>query len=71
MNRFIVMGTGHFDHLVGDYLTHYNTERPHSRIGGRVPGWEALPFRLSGRDGEVKFRTRLGGVLRCHEKAVG
>jgi len=71
LDRFIVMGTGHLDHLTGEYLVHYNTERPHSGIGYRVPDWEDGPFRLVNPDGEVRCRTRLGGVLRSYEKAAG
>ena len=71
LDRFIVMGTGHLDHLVGEYRVHYNTERPHSGIGHRVPDWEGQPYRLAGRDGDVTCRTRLGGVLRCYERAAG
>ncbi len=71
LNRFIVMGTGHLDHLVEEYLEHYNSERPHSGIGYRVPDWNGQPMKLPGRDGEVRCRTRLGGVLRNYEKAAG
>jgi len=71
LNRFIVMGTGHLDHLTGVYLEHYNTERPHSGIGHRVPDWEDRPIRLPDLDREVRCRTRLGGVLRSYERAAG
>jgi len=37
LDRSIVMGCGHLDHLTSVYLEHYNTERPHSGIGFRVP----------------------------------
>ncbi len=71
LNRFIVMGSGHINHLTSEYLQHYNTERPHSGIGYRVPGWKDRPLRLPNRDGEVRCRTRLGGVLRNYERAAG
>jgi len=71
LDRFIVMGTGHLDHLTSEYLDHYNTERPHSGIGSRVPDWEGKPLRLKGSDGDVTCRTRLGGVLRSYERVAG
>ena len=71
LNRFLVMGTGHLDHLTSEYLDHYNTERPHSGIGHRVPDWEDGPLRLPGREGEVSCRTRLVGMLRSYERVAG
>jgi len=71
LDRFIVMGCGHLDHLTSEYMVHYNNERPHSGIEHRVPDWEDRPIRLANPDGEVRCRTRLGGVLRCYEKAAG
>lgn len=71
LGRFIVMGGGHLDHLTSEYLEHYNTERPHSGIGHRVPDREGRPLRLACRDGAVSCRTRLGGVLRSYEMAAG
>ncbi len=40
LDRFLVVGTGHLDYLVREYLDHYNTERPHSSLGlPRRWGW--------------------------------
>lgn len=71
LNRFIVMGTGHLDHLLGEYLQHYNTERPHSGIGHRMPVTGVKPLRLNGARGPVRYRTRLGGMLRSYERVAG
>jgi putative transposase len=61
LDKLIVMGTGHLDHLVRDFIEHYNRKRPHSSIGLRTPADRSPP--ASGR-GPVRCRTRLGGVLR-------
>lgn len=63
LDKFIVMGTGHLDHLVREFMEHYNRERPHSAIDNRPPVGRPPPLRLAGR-GAVRCRTRLGGVLR-------
>jgi putative transposase len=66
LDRFIVCGTSHLDHLMAEYIEHYNAERPHSSIGHRPPAARSPPPqpRLAGRGGQVRCRTRLGGVLR-------
>ena len=71
LDRFIVMGTEHLDHLTSEYIEHYNTERPHSGIGHRLPEWKNQSLRLLGHGGEVRCRTRLGGVLRSYERVAG
>ncbi len=71
LDRFIVMGTGHLDHLVGEYLVHYNTERPHSGLGHQTPVSGRWPLRLHGVKGAVRCRTRLGGVLKSYYRVVG
>jgi hypothetical protein len=43
LDRFIVMGTSHLDHLVREFMEHYNRERPHSAIGFRTPVGRSPP----------------------------
>jgi len=61
LDRFIVMGTSHLDHLVREFMEHYNRDRPHSAIGFRTPVGRSPP--ASGR-GPFRCQTRLGGVLK-------
>lgn len=72
LDRFIVMGTGHLDHLMTEFVEHYNHERPHSSIGFRTPVGRPPPpsLRVAGRGG-VRCRTRLGGVLRHYYRWAG
>jgi hypothetical protein len=63
LDRFMVMGTSHLDHLMAEFIEHYNRERPHSAIDNRPPVGRPPPLRLAG-SGEVRCRERLGGVLR-------
>lgn len=71
LDRFIVMGTKHLDHLVGEFTAYYNRQRPHSGIGGNTPMRmsRANPLPPESSDsaspqGKVCCQKRLGGVLR-------
>lgn len=67
LDRFIVLGTGHLDHLVSEFMEHYNRERPHSAIGHRPPlrpTGRPPPLRAMGDSQPIRCSTRLGGVLR-------
>ena len=63
LDKFIVFGREHLDHVASDYAEHYNTERPHQAM-------ENLPLTERGdkvpdaATGEVVCTERLGGVLR-------
>lgn len=70
LDRFIVLGTGHLDHLVAEYVAHYNTERPHSGIEHRTPVERAPPLPMTGPMPSVRCRKRLGGVLRHYFRAA-
>ena len=63
LDKFIVMGTAHLDHLTAEFIEHYNQERPHSAIEFRTPVGRPPPLRSAGCNGAVRCRTRLGGVL--------
>jgi hypothetical protein len=68
LDRFIVMGTSQLDHLVREFMEHYNRDRPHSAIGFRTPVGRSPP--ASDR-GPVRCRAGLGGVIRyCYRVAA-
>lgn len=65
LDRFIVLGTAHLDHLTCEFVDYYNRQRPHSRIGFRVPAQvkdvrAVEPPVVS----PVRCQERLGGVIR-------
>lgn len=37
LNRFIVFGLGHLDHIVTSYLDFYHACRPHQRLDNKPP----------------------------------
>ncbi len=58
LDHFPLCGPEHMDHLVHEYVAHYNHERPHQGKGNR-------PLDNDGRpptEGEVVCRERLGGA---------
>lgn len=57
----IPLNEKHLRHLVFEYVEHYHRERNHQGLGNRLI--EGLPANTNGREGKVKRRVRLGGVL--------
>lgn len=72
LDHFIVVGERHLHHLVTSYVEHYNSERPHQGLGN-VPLPDAAgdePRVLKFPSGEVKCKTRLGGLLKHYRPAA-
>ena len=67
LDKFIVFGQEHLDHILGEYVTHYHYERPHQARGN-------LPLVRSREDSEawakVVCQERLGGVLRHYHRSA-
>jgi putative transposase len=66
LDRLIVFGPGHFDHVLAEYLAYYHEERPHQGKGN-VP----LTPAAAPPEGEVRCRERLGGLLRHYYRRAG
>lgn len=73
LDRFIVMGAKHLDHLVNEFADYYNRQRPHSGIGGATPMRMSragpIPPRPDSDEkapphGRICCQRRLGGVLK-------
>jgi putative transposase len=72
LDHFLVVGQRYLGHIVGEFVTHYNQERPH-QAKGNVPlsdADEPEPRILKFPSGEVKCRWRLGGLLTHHYRAA-
>ncbi len=69
LNRFITFGLEHLNHIVSEYSSFYNEERPHQRKENRplTGEWPILKIPLESEK-EVVCKTRLGGVLRHYER---
>jgi len=59
LNHFTVFGERHLRYLISEYVAHYNTTRPHSSMGNKP-----LESGLTKNTGEIKCRSKLGGIIR-------
>jgi putative transposase len=69
LDHFVIFGEKHLRHLLSEFLTHYNAERPHQGIGN-VPLDGEPPAILKFPSGWVRCRKRLGGLLRHYHRAA-
>ncbi len=63
LDHFIVMGTGHLDHLLAEYIDYHNRQRPHSSQ------WLATP--MSGKAPKARDGPVIAGAIRRHERLGG
>jgi putative transposase len=71
LDHFLVFGEKHVDYLVGEYVEHYHTERPHQSLGNRTIAEGAPPPNAPAVDlASVERRTRLGGPLSHYVRAA-
>jgi transposase InsO family protein len=72
LERFVVLGTGHLDHIVAEFTRYYNEERPHMGLGLRTPSGPSPPeCARPPTTSEIRCEERLGGLLRhYHRKAA-
>jgi putative transposase len=70
LDRSIVCGTGHLDHLTSEFVEHYLHERPHMGLGLRCPAGPKVRFagQAPVRPSEIVCQQRLGGVLRHYHR---
>lgn len=69
LNRFIVFGLGHLDHIVSEFAEFYNESQPHQRKDNRplTGSWSVVDEPL-GKDDQIVCKARLGGVLKHYER---
>lgn len=72
LDRMLALGETHFNHLIREYVAHFNTERPHQSLGNQPlpqagePEPDVLPFPEQG----IACQKRLGGLLRHYRRAA-
>ena len=64
LNRVIIFGERMLRYALKQYQAHYNAERHHQGIGNVIP-FPVDPSLKTDR-GEMKCKTRLGGLLRSY-----
>lgn len=67
LHHFLILGQRHLDYLVGQFVAHYNTERPHQ--GRDNEPLVAFPFPDSA-EGKTVCEKRLGGLLKHYRRAA-
>ena len=62
LNHFVCFSQGQLDYIVREWLLHYHSHRPHRGVGkdNVVLDTEFV----AQREGAVRSRTKLGGILR-------
>jgi putative transposase len=73
LDHFIILGTRHLDHLLGEYIEgYYNRNRPHSALGFAAPAGKKPPVRAGPVEPlKLRCQQRLGGVIKhYHWKAA-
>ena len=69
IDKFLIFGLKHFDHLNSEFLAHYHLDRPHQSLGNepvvrkrraKVPEEELVSPR------DIRCRSRLGGLLKSY-----
>ena len=71
LDRFIVFGEEHLRHIVGQYVEHYNEERPHQARDNLPLNWPSQ----NGSDAspladKIHCDQRLGGLLRHYRRVA-
>jgi putative transposase len=67
LDKFIAFGTEHMDHLIGEYVEHDHTERPHQAMGTAPLAGGTTDVTA---EGEIMWCERLRGVLRHYQRAA-
>jgi len=68
LDHFMVFGEAHLNHLVAEYVAHFETERPHQGLDNRLIIARNAPSNDVPSLGNLNCRERLGGLLRHYER---
>ncbi|MCW2881309.1 MAG: integrase catalytic region [Sphaerisporangium sp.] len=65
LDRMLIVGRRHLQHVLADYIDHYNRHRPHRTLNQIPPGGRAdrPPATDSAGTARVIRRDRLGGLI--------
>jgi hypothetical protein len=66
--RIIPLGEQHLRRVIREYVEHYHRERNHQGLGNALI--EELPANTNSREGKVRRRERLGGLLSYYHREV-
>jgi len=69
LDQILVFGRRHLEQILRDYLTHYNTERPHRSLALAAPVGASQEVRESPPD-EIRRRDVLAGLIHEYHAAA-
>jgi transposase InsO family protein len=64
LDRIVPLGETHLRSAIGAFMAHYHEERPHQGLDNAL----IAPKATSLRQGHVRCRERLGGVLKFYHR---
>jgi putative transposase len=76
LDRMLIVGRRHLEHVLSTYALHYNTHRPHRALNQQPPLAKPPPVDEPAPNGEppqlgrLRRRDRLGGLLHEYELAA-
>lgn len=68
LQHFVIFGEAHLRHVVGEFVAHYNGERYHQGLGGRLLAPKTVTGNDEGQARAIKTRSRLGGTLNFYHR---
>jgi transposase InsO family protein len=68
LNHFVIFGERHLRHLLREFVSHYNAERFHQGIGGKLIKPPASASNDNGASDQIQCRSRLGGLLNFYHR---
>ena len=60
LDRLLILGRGHLEAVLREFVAHYNAARPHRALDLRPPLGRPQPVQTSGA---IVRRERLGGLI--------
>ena len=63
LDQLLILGRRHLEHVLREYLAHYNAERPHRSLALAAPAREPPPPTDASAPVDIRRRDVLGGVI--------
>ncbi len=64
LDRMLILGRRHLEHVLADYILHYNEHRPHRALGQQAPiSAEALPPTRDSQPLQLRRRDAVFGLI--------
>jgi putative transposase len=71
LDRLLILGRRHLQHVIATYIDHYNGHRPHRALAQRPPVTKTPPSRGDVIDlGRVRRADLLGGLIHEYRRAA-